>query len=64
MNVGMATVQDYVVDCLRNSDCDPGDWDVFDMVFGLVGWMGGAGVDLFDGVPAGVFAELLEGYVW
>lgn len=64
MDINMATAQDYIVDYLMNSDCDPADWDVFNMASGLVEWVDGAGVVSFDDVPSDVFVEMLEGCAW
>lgn len=64
MAINMSTAQDYIMDYLENSDCDPIEWDVFNMASELVEWVDGAGVASFDDVPSDVFTEMLEGYAW
>lgn len=63
MDINIDTAQDYIVDYLMDSGCDPVDWDVIGMASELVDWVDGMDVGAYyDDVPADVFSEMLDVY--
>lgn len=59
MDINIDTAQDYIVDYLMDSGCDPEDWDVVGMASELVAWID---VGTYDDVPPDVFSEMLDVY--
>lgn len=62
MDINIDSAQDYIVDYLEDSDCDPIDWDVSGMASELVDWVDGDNAVSFGDVPADVFSEMLDVY--
>lgn len=63
MDINIDSAQNYIMDYLEDSGCDPIDWDVIGMASELVDWVGGLDVGAcYDDVPADVFTEMLDAY--
>lgn len=60
MDVDVDIAQDYIVDYLMDSGCDPEEWDVVGMASELVDWLD-VGAHCVD-VPPDVFSEMLDVY--